>query len=58
MNTTNEIIEWYRRGAAYKKLSINELVEVSPNRIDDLASEYGINKSDYGITQNTWRKGK
>ena len=51
MNTTNEIIEWYRSGAAYKKLSINELVEVSPDRIDDLASEYGINKSDYGITQ-------
>lgn len=51
MYTTNEIIEWYRKGVAYKKLSINELVEVSTDRIDELALEYNIKKSDYGITQ-------
>ena len=50
MNTTDDLIQNYRRGISYKKLTINELVEVSPDRIDELASEYGIKKSNYGIT--------
>ena len=50
MNTTDDLIQNYRRGIPYKKLTINELVEVSPDRIDELASEYGIKKSNYGIT--------
>ncbi len=56
MYTTNEIIEWYRKGVAYKKLSINELVEVSTDRIDELALEYNIKKSDYGVAKDPTHK--
>lgn len=48
--TTDDLIRGYRRGISYRKLSFNELVEVSPGRIEELASEYGIKKSNYGIT--------
>ena len=54
MYSTSEIIDNYRRGISYKRLTINELVEVSPDKIDELASEYEINKSDYGITNEAF----
>ena len=50
MNTTDEIIKDYRKGILYRKLTLEELVEVSPDRIEELASEYGIRKSSYGVS--------
>lgn len=50
MRTTDEIINDYRRGMSYRKLTLDELVEVSTDRINELAAEYGIKKSSYGVS--------
>lgn len=55
MRNTAEIINNYRRGFPYKELTMGELVEVTPDLIDELALQYDIKKSNYGITDEEFR---